>query len=379
VSFPRRRLAGTLLVLAVLLVACSGDASPSVDATQPPGQDGTPTPSASATVTPRGSASPQTPAATPAVTVYSVIGGDTLASIARRFGTSVEQLQAWNGARYPSLVSDPGTLIVGWQLIVAGEPGVTPLPTPTPTSRPTSPPGTACHAGNRAAAAPSAVYRSIPTAGAEVALTFDMGGRLDPAIQIMNLLVANKVCATIFPTGAMSQSAIGKQVLAIIKAHPELFEVGNHTMHHCDLARGGQGSPTTAPCATGGPPTAAFIRKELTDAAAILRAGTRQDPAPYWRPPYGAYNQAVLNAAASVGYTKTMMWDIDTIDWKPISEGGPSAQQIANKVVGGAVNGSVVLMHLGGYETFDALKTMIPGLRYRGFTLTSISDQLDGR
>jgi peptidoglycan/xylan/chitin deacetylase (PgdA/CDA1 family) len=379
VSFPRRRLAGTLLVLAVLLVACSGDASPSVDATQPPGQDGTPTPSASATVTPRGSASPQTPAATPAVTVYSVIGGDTLASIARRFGTSVEQLQAWNGARYPSLVSDPGTLIVGWQLIVAGEPGVTPLPTPTPTSRPTSPPGTACHAGNRAAAAPSAVYRSIPTAGAEVALTFDMGGRLDPAIQIMNLLVANKVCATIFPTGAMSQSAIGKQVLAIIKAHPELFEVGNHTMHHCDLARGGQGSPTTAPCATGGPPTAAFIRKELTDAAAILRAGTGQDPAPYWRPPYGAYNQAVLNAAASVGYTKTMMWDIDTIDWKPISEGGPSAQQIANKVVGGAVNGSVVLMHLGGYETFDALKTMIPGLRYRGFTLTSISDQLDGR
>ena len=378
-SFPRRRLAGTLLVLAVLLVACSGDASPSVDATQPPGQDGTPTPSASATVTPRGSASPQTPAATPAVTVYSVIGGDTLASIAWRFGTSVEQLQAWNGARYPSLVSDPGTLIVGWQLIVAGEPGVTPLPTPTPTSRPTSPPGTACHAGNRAAAAPSAVYRSIPTAGAEVALTFDMGGRLDPAIQIMNLLVANKVCATIFPTGAMSQSAIGKQVLAIIKAHSELFEVGNHTMHHCDLARGGQGSPTTAPCATGGPPTAAFIRKELTDAAAILRAGTGQDPAPYWRPPYGAYNQAVLNAAASVGYTKTMMWDIDTIDWKPISEGGPSAQQIANKVVGGAVNGSVVLMHLGGYETFDALKTMIPGLRYRGFTLTSISDQLDGR
>ena len=56
-----------------------------------------------------------------------------------------------------------------------------------------------------------------------------------------------------------------------------------------------------------------------------------------------------------------------------------TAQQIANKVVGGAVNGSVVLMHLGGYETFDALQIMVPGLRHRGFTLTSISDQLDGR
>ena len=31
-----------------------------------------------------------------------------------------------------------------------------------------------------------------------VALTFDMGGRMDPAVDIMNFLVANEVCATIF-------------------------------------------------------------------------------------------------------------------------------------------------------------------------------------
>jgi len=210
-----------------------------------------------------------------------------------------------------------------------------------------------------------------------VALTFDMGGRLDPALQIMSFLVANRVCATIFPTGAMSQTAIGRQVLAVIRAHPELFEVGNHTMYHCDLVHGGLGSPTTAPCA-GGTPSAAFIRKELTDAAAILKAATGQDPTPYWRPPYGTYNQAVLDAAASVGYTKTLLWDIDTIDWNPIADGGPTAQQIANKVVSGAVNGSVVLMHLGGYETLQALHLMVPGLRQRGFLLTSISDQLDG-
>ena len=57
--------------------------------------------------------------------------------------------------------------------------------------------------------------------------------------------------------------------MAVIKAHPELFEIGNHTMHHCDLVSGGGGSPTTAPCA-GVTPTADFIRQELTDAAAIL-------------------------------------------------------------------------------------------------------------
>jgi peptidoglycan/xylan/chitin deacetylase (PgdA/CDA1 family) len=373
VGSPRHGLVGVVLALTLVLAACGTQPSPNGDATPTTTSSSV----ASETATPPPETSPvETPIETQEVTVYTVLPGDTLASIARRFATSVEQLQAWNGARYPSLVSDPGTLLVGWQLVVAGAPGITPIPAPS--VRPSAPRVVACHAGNRAAAAPSVVYRSIPGAGAEVALTFDMGGRLDPALQIMDYLLANKVCATIFPTGAMSQTTIGQQVLAIIRAHPDLFELGNHTMHHCDLVHGGLGSPTTAPCA-GGAPTAAFIRKELTDAAAILKAGTGQDPAPYWRPPYGSYDQAVLNAAASVGYTKTLLWDIDTIDWKPISDGGPTAQQIASKVVGGAVNGSVVLMHLGGYETLDAVKLMVPGLRHRGFTLTSISDQLDGR
>jgi peptidoglycan/xylan/chitin deacetylase (PgdA/CDA1 family) len=363
--------------MGIALGACSAQPSPSGLANESPAQTDLPTPNATATQTLPPETSPdETPIASSLPTLYTVVAGDTMASIARRFATSVQQLQAWNQARYPSLGSDPGTLLVGWELVVVGDPGITPLPAPSSASTPQ--PVASCHAGNRAPASPSAVYRSIPGAGAEVALTFDMGGRLDPALQIMNLLVADKVCATIFPTGAMSQTAVGQQVLAIIRAHPELFEVGNHTMHHCDLVHGGLGSPTTAPCA-GGPPSATFIRKELTDAAAILKAGTGQDPVPYWRPPYGSYNQTVLNAAASVGYTKALLWDIDTIDWNPISDGGPTAQQIANKVVSSAVNGSVVLMHLGGYETLDALKLMIPRLRQRGFSLTSISDQLDGR
>ena len=174
----------------------------------------------------------------------------------------------------------------------------------------------------------------------------------------------------------MSQTSQGKQVMAIIKAHPELFEIANHTMYHCDLVRGGGGSPTTAPCA-GGPPSADRIRKELADAATILSAGTGQSPQPYWRPPYGSINDGVLAAAASAGYTKTFLWDIDTIDWKPMADGGPSAEQIAAKVVTNAVNGSNVLFHLGGYETLDALKLIVPGLRDRGLTLTSLSDLLN--
>ena len=92
---------------------------------------------------------------------------------------------------------------------------------------------------------------------------------MNPAVDIMNFLVANRVCATIFATGVMSQTPQGAQVMAIIRAHPELFEIANHTMYHCDLVRGGGGSPSTAPCA-GGPPSADRVRKELTDAAAMF-------------------------------------------------------------------------------------------------------------
>jgi peptidoglycan/xylan/chitin deacetylase (PgdA/CDA1 family) len=248
-------------------------------------------------------------------------------------------------------------------------------PSLTSTASPTSP-VTDCRAGNRVAAGSEQTFTKIPDVGHAMALTLDMGGRLDPGVEILNFLIANHVCATIFPTGAISQTAQGQQVMAIIRAHPELFEIGNHTMHHCNLVSGGGGSPTAAPCA-GVNPTAAFVRKELTDAAAILEQFSGQQPVPYWRPPYGVVNQAARDAAASVGYTKTFLWDIDTIDWKPISDGGPTAQQIATKVVTNARDGSIVLMHLGGYETLAALAIMVPGLRDRGFVLTSLSDLLN--
>ncbi|HEY7452595.1 MAG TPA: polysaccharide deacetylase family protein [Candidatus Limnocylindria bacterium] len=210
-----------------------------------------------------------------------------------------------------------------------------------------------------------------------MALTFDMGGRLDPALDIMAFLIENRVCTTLFPTGAMSQTETGQAVLALVRAHPELFEIGNHTMHHCNLRDGGEGSPTTAPCQTGGPPNQAFVGAELTDAAAILEAGTGQDPVPYWRPPYGVYTDSVLATAASLGYTKTMLWTMDTLDWRPIADGGPTAEQIAVRVTTTAGSGSIILMHLGGYETLEAIEIMVPALRQRGLLLTSVSDLLN--
>jgi len=373
----------TLAVLVITLAACSTPAVSQAPRASSSIPGGTFTPSPAPSVTPGQREGPPaapstsvTPTASPIIgTSYTVQAGDSLSAIARSYGTTTEQLQAWNGESHPSLVADPGVIEPGWVLIVSTDPNATPVPVPT--SQPTSPPtASGCTAGNRLAQGSAQTFRTIPNAGPGVGLTFDMGGRMDPAVEIMNFLAANEVCATIFATGIMSQTAQGQQVMAIIWAHPELFEIANHTMYHCDLVRGGGGSPSTAPC-NGGPFGTDRIRQELTDADAILRDGTGQDPQPYWRPPYGSLSDAVINAAAAAGYTKTFLWDIDTIDWKPISDGGPSAEQIAGNVIGNSVNGSNVLFHLGGYETLDALRLIIPGLRDRGFTLTSLSDLLN--
>lgn len=265
-----------------------------------------------------------------------------------------------NGERYVRLVD--GTWAGMWVAEVGGERA--------------KPRAAGCSTGKRVAAGSQQVFRTLPGATSQVALTFDMGGRLDPAVLIMRILAANGVCATIFPTGAMSKTLLGQEVMAIIRAEPQLFEVGNHTMHHCDLKNGGGGSPSSRPCPTA-KPTSTFIKSEMTMASDVIRPLANQRLTPYWRPPYGSYDSGVLSAVAGVGYTKTLMWDVDTIDWKPESEGGPTASQISSKVVQNAVNGSNVLMHLGGWNTASALPAMIAGLRSRGLTPTTISDILN--
>lgn len=231
--------------------------------------------------------------------------------------------------------------------------------------------GILCRAGNRPPAGATETLRQVAAATGEVALTFDMGGRLDPAKAIVQYLLLERVCTTILPTGAAIATSQGAAVMAIVRATPQLFEVGNHTQHHCNLVAGGGGAacPSTRP-------SDAFVTKELADAAAAIRAATGQSPAPYWRPPYGAQDLALRKVAAAAGYTKTVMWALDTIDWRPVADGGPTALDIAKKLRGLAPGG-IVLMHLGGWNTLDGLPYGIAGLRARSLAPTSLSGLLD--
>jgi peptidoglycan/xylan/chitin deacetylase (PgdA/CDA1 family) len=203
--------------------------------------------------------------------------------------------------------------------------------------------------------------------GNDVALTFDMGGRVGDALAIVNWLVANDVRATVFMTGAMADNPntdAGRKVLAIIDANPGLLTLGNHSYSHPDFRT----------------LTASEMQDELRRTEAAIAPYCSQDPRPFFRPPYGGYDSDVLAAVGAAGYARTVLWDIDTIDWRPIDNDppGPTADEIVAKVLGNAQGGSIVLMHLGGYETYEALPGIVSGLRDAGFDLVSLDELLGG-
>lgn len=86
----------------------------------------------------------------------------------------------------------------------------------------------------------------------------------------------------------------------------------------------------------------------------------------------GAFTTRVSDAAKRAGQS-VCYWNIDTRDWA-----GPTADQIVDRVIDGdrgtppAGKGSVVLMHMTGKHTPEALPTLIERLRAKGLTLPAL-------
>jgi len=86
-------------------------------------------------------------------------------------------------------------------------------------------------------------------------------------------------------------------------------------------------------------------------------------------PPYGEYNDTTIKAADSLGY-RTIMWSIDTIDWRR-----DGIDKIIHRVMKNPHNGALVLMHPTA-DTVSALPVIIEGLKNQGFNIGTVSDAL---
>lgn len=86
-----------------------------------------------------------------------------------------------------------------------------------------------------------------------------------------------------------------------------------------------------------------------------------------YAPPYGEYNDTVLEAADELGYP-TIMWTVDTVDWKR-----PPAEIIYNRVMKKIDNGAMILMH-PTKPTAEALPKLLKDIKEKGYQITTISD-----
>jgi peptidoglycan/xylan/chitin deacetylase (PgdA/CDA1 family) len=368
-----------LLVLIVVALGAAIVLVPGV--LRPVGPGPTPSPTGpGATPTPAGpSAAPTfvrpTPSPAPTFLSYRVQPGDSLNSIARQFRTTARSIAWWNRGAYPSLDPespsyDPNTIRVGWVLQVLPDTVVDETNPPTPSPAPATPAPTtgavATPAPTTAAvatpapvvAAPATVISHGPRTASNIALTFDMGGRLEPAVDIVRWLIDHEVHATLFPTGRSgSQTAEGLAAMQLAATRPDLFDLANHSWDHPDFRS----------------LTASQMAAQLgaCETAMLPIAGTTR---PWFRPPFGGWNEKVRAGVGAAGWRYLVMWDVDTIDWRPVADGGPTTAGIVNKVASNARGGSIVLMHLGGWNTLESLPGILASVQARGLEPVTLSE-----
>ena len=150
--------------------------------------------------------------------------------------------------------------------------------------------------------------------------------------ELLEILRNNNIKATFFLSGIwlINYPQLARAIAA------EGHEIGNHSYTHPHM-----------PLITMQEVTNQIVRTE-----ALIRNITGQDPY-LFRPPFGEYTQTLLNQLASLGYV-TIMWTIDSIDWK-----NPGADAVVSRVVDNAEPGAIILMHQSAPDTLQGLQTMI--------------------
>lgn len=205
----------------------------------------------------------------------------------------------------------------------------------------------------QADAASSTYVTKGNTTSKVVALTFDDGSDGTNINKILEILKTNNVKATFFLTG----SGINHHPTWIRNIANAGHQVGNHSYSHPDFTK----------------ISIAAMQSELAKTETAYKNVTGKSTKPIFRAPFGASNATVLKGVGDAGYTHTIQWNIDTIDWK-----GLSSTEITNKVVNNIVPGSIVLMHTGAGApgTPVALPGMISKLKAKGYKFVTVSELL---
>lgn len=261
-----------------------------------------------------------------------------------------------NAATEPvgSTVTFPTTTSAPTETTSTVRPTTTPESTTTTTSTTTT--STTTTIAETTTTAPrgeaASVITRVDTSEKVVALSFDAGSDRGYGAEILDTLAAHDIKASFGMTGTWAESNPDLLRRIVDEGHALI----NHTYDH----------PHMETLKT------AQRLDQLARAEEIIHENTGADMRPYFRPPYGSYNNQVLIDVASAGYRYSVMWTVDCLGWK----GLPPAEVVA-RCEGSLQPGAILLMHVGAASTdYAALEDIIAAIDRGGYRYATIPELL---
>ncbi|MCU9593044.1 polysaccharide deacetylase family protein [Caldibacillus thermolactis] len=182
-----------------------------------------------------------------------------------------------------------------------------------------------------------------------IAITFNVAWGNEYLSSILATLKKHSVYATFFIEGRWAKENPNFVRMIYEGGH----EIGNHSYSHPDMKQ----------------LSAEKIKKQLHDTNEIIKATIGKTPT-LFAPPSGSYNDQVVKIAHDMNM-ETIMWSIDTIDWKD-----PPPQTLIQRVTKQLHNGAIILAH-PTESTSKALDTLLTKIKDEGYRLGTISNLLD--
>lgn len=198
-----------------------------------------------------------------------------------------------------------------------------------------------------------------------VVLTFDDGPSLEYTPDVLAILRKHGIRATFFVVG----KRVKEHCFLVRQIVKEGHELGNHSYSHPFLWKNGEN----------------FQRQEIEKGQkAIEQCLGIPGYRPIWfRAPYAAQDEVTVQASHNVGL-HTVMWTIDTNDWRKTS----TIQSIANQLIS-TQGQDIILLHdateanpnfqdpeasASRQNTVDALDGAITSLKQRGLQFMTLSE-----
>jgi peptidoglycan/xylan/chitin deacetylase (PgdA/CDA1 family) len=192
-----------------------------------------------------------------------------------------------------------------------------------------------------------------------VALTFDAGSDVGYTSLILDTLAVNGVRASFGMTGLWAER--NPDLVRQMAADGHTFI--NHSFDHSSFTGG----------TTGMPPLSREQRWDQLDRTeAVIAELTGATTLPYFRPPFGAWDDSVNQDIAARGYFFNVMWTVDSRGWL-----GWSASAIVRRCLEQASPGAIYVFHVGSAsQDGPALQAIIDGLRAAGYAVGGVPDVL---